>query len=817
LQRTYGNQAVLSLLARQRSAPEPAALAAVQRQLDDEDDDAPLQRIAAQTDVEPEAEQDLGARLRAGTGSGSPLAGDVQRQLEAGLGADLSGVRVHTDGEADHLARSVSASAFTSGRDIYFRQGAYSPGSSDGLATLAHEATHVVQQAVGPVAGTPTGQGVSVSDPSDSFERTADATAARIASGGPAAEQPGETGALQRRVTSPARSASGQPVLQRYVLRGEWTHQKARLTARQLVRILNEEAIVYRQLVAINVAHDPFMEAIVEAHLQAETKKVPAPLPLGGTTLQIAPGKYINLQDTDYADQVYGGLYKQAKSVRGEGPNYAELGDALRHYVQQGRPLPKKSASISSDASTSDVKADDIKPLSDVQIAQQLRAVLADPAAPVHPVVAHLAAVLAGAEWLRNPRATVSLSIFLDLVESGVATFEEGLGPSVDEETESGGLKGEKSHLDILDRASFFDLPLPAIPDVPQEPQQPEGKKPSAAAAKKQAREFKQTWSVYEGALKRAKREAQATFDAWLKQLDLSNEWKKAFGSKASLRGFGGAIPMTGGETAAQGGAPIPADGEDVGLNLVQAKEATLLARWLDVQVARMDQQEIKVFEALLAQSPDAAVRNLIRGRLINPGSSLAFQYTPDSSGKGEIERVARRGAYTLSHHQQGALATSQLQDAPVRGDGDCFFNALIRAGVQGSVQQLRTRLADAVAQDATGARFPFIPDNARATVARSIRTMGDYANFAGDVTPQVAADVLGLTITIVGPTRTVPVGNGAIAVTLLRFTFPAEHYHATAPLPVAPPPVNAQQTGNAQQLVGAQQTADTTEKLVTS
>jgi hypothetical protein len=72
--------------------------------------------------------------------------------LEAGLGADLSSVRVHTGGEADHLARSVDAVAFTTGSAIFFRSGAYNPGTSVGLHLLAHEATHTMQQAAGPVA-----------------------------------------------------------------------------------------------------------------------------------------------------------------------------------------------------------------------------------------------------------------------------------------------------------------------------------------------------------------------------------------------------------------------------------------------------------------------------------------------------------------------------------------------------------------------------------------------------------------------------------------------------------------------------------------
>jgi hypothetical protein len=41
--------------------------------------------------------------------------------------------------------------------------------------TLAHELTHVIQQRQGPVAGADNGAGLKVSDPSDRFEREAEA------------------------------------------------------------------------------------------------------------------------------------------------------------------------------------------------------------------------------------------------------------------------------------------------------------------------------------------------------------------------------------------------------------------------------------------------------------------------------------------------------------------------------------------------------------------------------------------------------------------------------------------------------------------
>ena len=90
------------------------------------------------------------------------------------MGHDFSGVRVHTSGEAHNLNEKVGAVAFTTGSDIFFRQGAYSPGSSSGQELLAHELTHVVQQSSGAVPGS---DKMTVNAPDDSFEKEADAAA----------------------------------------------------------------------------------------------------------------------------------------------------------------------------------------------------------------------------------------------------------------------------------------------------------------------------------------------------------------------------------------------------------------------------------------------------------------------------------------------------------------------------------------------------------------------------------------------------------------------------------------------------------------
>ena len=82
-------------------------------------------------------------RLR---GAGHPLQREVRMEMERAFGVDFSGVRIHADAEADKLSRSLDARAFTTGFDIFFRQGLYSKESTAGSHLLAHELVHVAQQ-----------------------------------------------------------------------------------------------------------------------------------------------------------------------------------------------------------------------------------------------------------------------------------------------------------------------------------------------------------------------------------------------------------------------------------------------------------------------------------------------------------------------------------------------------------------------------------------------------------------------------------------------------------------------------------------------
>lgn len=121
-----------------------------------------------------------------GSGGGRPLDEPLREEMEASFGRDFSDVRVHTDTKASESAQAVNAHAYTSGTDVVFQSGMYSPGSDSGKRMLAHELTHVVQQKAGPVAGSPAPGGIMLSDPDDAFEREADYMADKVMSGGEA-------------------------------------------------------------------------------------------------------------------------------------------------------------------------------------------------------------------------------------------------------------------------------------------------------------------------------------------------------------------------------------------------------------------------------------------------------------------------------------------------------------------------------------------------------------------------------------------------------------------------------------------------------
>jgi hypothetical protein len=129
------------------------------------------------------------------SGAGQPLDPGVRRELEEQLGHDLSRVRLHTGRDAGQLTQLLGADAVAVGQDVFFREGAFKPGTDEGRRLLAHELLHTVQN--------PTGLGAlragrdlgAVSLPQQAIEREADSAAqALVRVGETAAGVPGAGG-----------------------------------------------------------------------------------------------------------------------------------------------------------------------------------------------------------------------------------------------------------------------------------------------------------------------------------------------------------------------------------------------------------------------------------------------------------------------------------------------------------------------------------------------------------------------------------------------------------------------------------------------
>lgn len=105
-----------------------------------------------------------------GKSGGEPLSGELRGFMEPRFGADFGNVRVHADAEAARLSSQLGARAFTYRNQVFFAQGQYQPGSSEGRHLLAHELTHVVQQGQALRRSTPpTLQRLGVQDALDKF------------------------------------------------------------------------------------------------------------------------------------------------------------------------------------------------------------------------------------------------------------------------------------------------------------------------------------------------------------------------------------------------------------------------------------------------------------------------------------------------------------------------------------------------------------------------------------------------------------------------------------------------------------------------
>lgn len=156
LQRSIGNAALAQMIEDQRHVHDPSR---------SHPDTPAATESEANTPVQRSSVHDV---LRS---PGRPLAEPVRTEMELRLGEGFESVRVHDGASAARSASEIGARAYTSGDHVVLGQG------GTDKHTLAHELTHVIQQRQGPVTGTDTGSGLRVSDPSDHFERAAEANA----------------------------------------------------------------------------------------------------------------------------------------------------------------------------------------------------------------------------------------------------------------------------------------------------------------------------------------------------------------------------------------------------------------------------------------------------------------------------------------------------------------------------------------------------------------------------------------------------------------------------------------------------------------
>jgi hypothetical protein len=89
---------------------------------------------------------DVSSQIIQSKGSGQNLPSPIQAEMGQKIGADFSTVKIHTGPDAAQMSSQLGAKAFTHGNDIYFNEGNFQPGTSEGKHLLAHELTHTVQQ-----------------------------------------------------------------------------------------------------------------------------------------------------------------------------------------------------------------------------------------------------------------------------------------------------------------------------------------------------------------------------------------------------------------------------------------------------------------------------------------------------------------------------------------------------------------------------------------------------------------------------------------------------------------------------------------------
>ncbi len=148
-------------------------------------------------------------------GPGQRLEGGMQARMQAALGTDLAGVRVHTDPASAEAARRRAANAFTIGQHLFFARGQYAPRTASGQRRIAHELTHVAQQRLG--RGSSTEQAAA--------ERESDQTSDAVLAGSQVRPRIHGGGLVQAQASGESPSLLGREQPRRFLSGPEWQLQ----------------------------------------------------------------------------------------------------------------------------------------------------------------------------------------------------------------------------------------------------------------------------------------------------------------------------------------------------------------------------------------------------------------------------------------------------------------------------------------------------------------------------------------------------------------------------------------------------------------
>lgn len=194
-----------------------------------------------------EVEEETASRINSSRGQGQTLDTGMAARAGSVMGQDFSNVNVHTDSEAAELSNNVNARAFTIGNDIFFNEGEYNPGSSEGQHLIAHELTHVAQQG----SAQPMVQGkMTVNDPNDRFEVEADRVADSVMSTNVIQQEGMEEEELQTKQIQREEGMEEEELQAKQIQREEGMEEEEELQMKQIQReeMVEEEELQMKQI-----------------------------------------------------------------------------------------------------------------------------------------------------------------------------------------------------------------------------------------------------------------------------------------------------------------------------------------------------------------------------------------------------------------------------------------------------------------------------------------------------------------------------------------------------------------------------------------